>query len=241
MIRCRMTAPKGGGLKFASRDLIHDGAINMLTSAGAGGDKLIGAGACTWFAAAAFAGPAEHRYERTKSIIVSTSDPEMAEYLANSRACNFKATRSATGEAIDLSEWTVSLDFSPFEGIPDDEIVSLGALLASPMAISNRNGSERGKWAYDVREVDVSAAVNTRLSRIAGREVSLKISPDLGYVASRKSHATFCKLKAEGKGGTVVGLSLPLLIEGPVKDVNLAWYAGIGEKTRMGFGALCAA
>ncbi|WP_006788287.1 CRISPR-associated endoribonuclease Cas6 [Thiorhodospira sibirica] len=43
---------------------------------------------------------------------------------------------------------------------------------------------------------------------------------------------------AHGKISFVIGLAAPLLLEGSVEDLRFAWYAGVGEKNRNGFGCL---
>jgi CRISPR-associated endoribonuclease Cas6 len=86
--------------------------------------------------------------------------------------------------------------------------------------------------------VELSAAVTRRLSRIAGRTVNLTVAPDDMYVATRRqSCAARVDIKRMGsQSAVVVGMTFPFTLCGSPDDLRLAWYAGIGEKNRLGFG-----
>lgn len=88
--------------------------------------------------------------------------------------------------------------------------------------------------------IDLAAAVNARLSRLAGRSVNLQVEPDSLYLRANPRHSVLVSLKRKpnGRHAFVIGMSAPLVLAGSEADLRLAWYAGIGEKTRNGFGCI---
>jgi CRISPR-associated endoribonuclease Cas6 len=85
--------------------------------------------------------------------------------------------------------------------------------------------------------VDISAAVSRRLTTLAGRPVNLAVDPDALYLSGRKTHSVCVDVKTNGgKQATVVGMVFPFTLCGSPEDLRLAWYAGIGERNRLGFG-----
>lgn len=110
--------------------------------------------------------------------------------------------------------------------------------MLTPLAISRRDDRTGGRWHADPSEVDLSAAVNRRLSRIAGRLVYLRIVPDEMYITTRRQScaARVDVKRMESKSAIVVGMTFPFTLSGSPDDLRLAWYAGIGEKNRLGFG-----
>jgi CRISPR-associated endoribonuclease Cas6 len=56
----------------------------------------------------------------------------------------------------------------------------LGVLTLSPIAISDRS-APRKRWHTCLDEVDLSAAANARLSRLAARDFFLNFQPDSLY------------------------------------------------------------
>jgi len=236
MLRLNINSGLEKVLKFKSLDLIHDGAVNMLKATGLTPEELVGHKALPWTVGPVFAksvekGAPEKQADR---IVMTTCDPKIAEHLLHAKLSDFKATRYSTGEVLDLSKWSIDVDSPPV--IDGQEAM---AVVAGSPLVFRRKGNGPRRWVVDVKDMDLSAAVNSRLSRLAGREVRLQVVPDERYISSKKSHAVYTRLKAEqGVGSTVIGLSFPMIIYGPTEDLELAWYAGFGELTRMGFGIL---
>jgi len=239
MRRLRLSAPRGKSIRYRSVDTIHDAAICMLTAAGASAETLIGEKAKVWGAGTVFPrkGNPQTGELSARAVVISTIDPELSEIFSRIDTSQMRSVRNRTGERVDLTGWTIEEDPAPVV----DGMSFLPAMCGSPIAISHRVPTQFGKWFRDFRDGDVQGRVNERLSRMTGREVRLRLSPDQGYIDSKRSHAVHCRIKADQPAGVVVAMSLPLLIEGSPDDLETAWYAGIGEKTRMGFGILCAA
>jgi hypothetical protein len=225
---------------YRSLDAIHDAAIAMLTAAGAPADRLIGPAAAIWNAGPVFPRPVERGGDLrlATKIVVSTADQEIAKFLARAKPEEMRSRRTATAEVIDLGGWRMERDDLP-AGLPG--VGGMSACFGSPVVISRKGDRSKGRWHNDVREVDISSAVNARLSRLVGRPVSLRVLPDDEYIAMRKSHAVYSKVKADSGDGHVVGMSFGFALMGSREDLELAWHAGLGEKSRMGFGIVAAA
>ena len=113
--------------------------------------------------------------------------------------------------------------------------------MLSPLVISREDHKDSKRhWHNNVDGFDLSAAVNKRLSRIVGRPTALNLHPDHLYLRIQPRHDTLVPIKEsrDGKRGFVVGMLFPLVLRGCDEDLRLAWYAGIGEKNRNGFGTI---
>lgn len=233
MLRIRLELPRGEWARYQHLDLIHDAVVSALIAAGASAEQVVGAGAEPWnFAPLGF-----HRGHegQVHSLVISTPSPELAAKLPalDLRKCRY--ARASTGELFDFSAATATRDFPP----SSNSVGSLGALLLSPIAIRDR--SSRGtRWHTDLENVNLAAAINPRLSRIAGRQVALRIQPDSLYLRANPRHSVLVSMKqaSNGQRAFVIGMQAPLVLTGSREDIELAWYAGLGEKTRNGFGCI---
>ncbi|MEA3642354.1 MAG: CRISPR-associated endoribonuclease Cas6 [Lamprobacter sp.] len=150
-------------------------------------------------------------------------------------ASALRYARAVTGELFDFSGAISVIEEQPFCADPG----VLGVLLLSPLAISDR--SAKGKrWHTSLADIDLSAAINARLSRLAGRSVALNVQPDSLYLRANPKHSVLVSTKRmrNGHNAFVIGLQAPLVLAGSREDLLFAWYAGIGEKTRNGFGCI---
>ena len=119
----------------------------------------------------------------------------------------------------------------------------LGCLMLSPLVLHDDNHTDKGKrWHSNLNDLssNLSQIINRKLSFIAQRDVQLSIYPDSLYLRANPQHSVLVNLKTfrDGRKSFVIGMQAPLLLEGSEDDLRLAWYAGIGEKTRSGFGCL---
>ena len=233
MYRIRLTLPKRMASGYRNLDLLHDALVNGWTAAGAASDQVVGPSAGLWtFAPLGWRANGENR---AHTLVVSTADARLAEVLARLTPDQVRHRRPATGEAVDFAAATVTE--SPDPVVPDSR--ALGVLMLSPLAISHRENGTR-RWQTRLDAGDPGAAISERLTRLAGRPVRLGITPDRLYLRATPRHDTLVPLKTfpNGRRSFVIGMRAPLLIEGAPEDLRLAWYAGIGEKTRFGFGCV---
>jgi hypothetical protein len=219
------------GLVFRSNDLIHDALIAGFAASGMPADRLVGA-AAEPFCFATHAVPRKGHLH-LRGLTISTSSSELGTTLRRLDPCSCTKSRAATGEAISLAGARVLPISSPV--IPG--VTEIGVVTLSPIVISQR-GTRRWLDCFDRKTVQ--SAVNTRLSRLAGRSVCLEIEADPLYLrrTARPLRRVVVKLLPNGREAYVFGLVLPLRLSGSSDDLDFAWYAGLGEKTRMGFGVI---
>lgn len=242
LFRIRLQAPPGRPVQYRSADSIHDAAISLLTSKGIHPDRLIGRSAGVWSCAPLFSRPIRRKSDQkiVKHCVLTTVEEDIAEVLRGLRPQDLAlmhSKRALTDEEVSFAGWRISYDPAPI--VPG--VNSLECLMGSPLAIQRKEPLGRHVWHRDVRDFDVSGAVNSGLFKRTGRKTNLTLLPDLSYVRSRETHSVCTKLKAERSGGSVVGMSFPFLLSGSEEDLCLAWYAGLGSKTRMGFGIITSA
>ncbi|MCK5725759.1 MAG: CRISPR-associated protein Cas6 [Thiotrichaceae bacterium] len=233
MLRLKIQLPPRHSQPYSHYDLLHDAIINALIVAGASPEMIIGEKAKPWTFAALGRAEKEVRYAHT--LIISTTDQKLANYLAKIKPAQIKKTRGYSQERIDFSEANISIETDP---IPPIEGI-MNVLLLSPLLIRDRNNKGK-QWHTDFNKVELAEAVNHRLSRLAQREVKLMIQADPLYLRANPKHASCITVKkfANGKRSFVLGLQAPLVLAGSEEDLRFAWYAGIGEKNRNGFGCL---
>lgn len=233
MYRTRIKLPRGFTVRYRYLDALHDALINAWSGAGAPIEQVLGPQAGSWN----FAVLGRHRREDNEahSLIVSTPDLELARYLQNFRPESIRLARAQTAEIIDFSPAAIVPEPDPIP--PGEGVLSL--LMLSPVAI-RAPGQPGKKWLKDLRTVDFAAVINHRLSRLAGRPTYLQAQADSLYLRANPDHSVLVPVKQnrQGRCNFVIGMSAPFVLAGSEADLRLAWYAGIGEKTRNGFGCL---
>ncbi len=234
MLRIRIQLPKKTDIHYKYLDILHDAMVSALVAAGAKSEQITGMSALPWhFAALGYA----NKQEKTVyTLIVSTPDATLAKILPNINPAEIRYARASTLEVVNFAEAEISLE--------DDPIMHgqnmLGVLMLSPLAISDKSASKGKRWYKQLGDCDLSAAINHRLSRLAGREIKLQVQPDSLYIRINPDHSVLVpmKLMRNGKTVFVIGMNAPLVVTGSEEDLRFAWYTGIGEKTRNGFGCI---
>lgn len=233
MRRIRLRLERGRWATYRHLDLIHDAIVNALIAAGASPELVIGPQAAPWTFAAL---GQHHDHEgRVHSLVLSTASPELAPALDQLDASALRYARAATGELFDFAGAITISEEPPLCADPG----VLGVLLLSPLAISDRSANGK-RWHTSLANIDLSAAINARLSRLTGRTVALSVQPDSLYLRANPKHSVLVSTKRmrSGRNAFVIGLQAPLVLAGRREDLLLAWYAGIGEKNRNGFGCI---
>jgi CRISPR-associated endoribonuclease Cas6 len=231
MYRIRISLPPRESKPYQNLDLIHDALVNALSKAGASSQELVGEHAALWNFAAL--GWHRNNINHVHTLVVSTADAHLASCLARVQSKDIDKIQRATGESIDFAAARIHRDDDPIAPGTNQ----LSVLMLSPLAIRQRGS----KQLYsNIRELDLSAAINARLSRLTKRTVKLDVQADALYVRANPDHSLLVPVKrfANGKRAYVIGMNVPLVIGGSEEDLCLAWYAGIGEKNRNGFGCI---
>ena len=230
MRRCRFTLPPGRWVEYEYLDILHDALVTAWTAQGVPSAAICGETSEPWN----FAPLGYHKGKtgRAHTLVVSTPSTGLAEALGRMQPEDIRYARAATGEWVNFAEATRQEETDPV--LPGQTVLSV--FLLSPLAIRQPDR----RWHARLGEVDLDAVVNRRLSRLAGRPVNLKIAPDSLYLRANPRHSVRVSLKAgaAGRTGFVIGMQAPLILSGADEDLRLAWHAGLGEKTRNGFGCI---
>jgi len=216
-------------------DILHDAIVNAWVCAGAEPEMVTGYHAGSWNFAPL--GWRRNQENRVHTLIMSTPDPALSEFMKSIKCEDVTYARAKTAELVDFSKAEISVEHDPIA--PGQ--TALGVLMLSPLAISRMDKGKKGhRWHNNLNELELSEAVNHRLSRMAGRKVGLEVHADRLYLRANPRHDVMIQTKAfsNGKRAFVIGMKAPLVLQGNEDDLRLAWYGGIGEKTRTGFGCV---
>lgn len=219
---------------YSHQDLIHDALVNAWAAAGATTEDIIGDGSKPW----TFAALGWHRGHTgfVHTIIVSTPDPDLSRLLTRFKPETIQKRRFDE-ELLDFSKANISIEPDPV--FPEQ--TQLACLFYSPLVLKDKQRSDKKKvWHSNLADCDLNDRINHRLSKLSGREVKLSILPDSLYLRANPKHSVLVNLKRfqNGNKSFVVGMQAPVILAGSEEDLRLAWYTGLGEKTRNGFGCL---
>ena len=235
MLRIRVSFPKREEVaSYHHLDILHDALIRAWIAADAKKEQVLGVNALPWnFAALGRQDKAGTK--KVHTLIVSTPDATLAKILPCLNPSEIRYARARTVEHVNFANAEITIEEDPI--LPNQNM--LGVLMLSPLAIRDNNSKQK-HWHKHLEQFDVSAAINHRLSRFAGHEVKLQVQPDSLFLRCNPDHSVLVPLKqmANGKKAFVIGMSVPLVLIGSDKDLRFAWYAGLGEKTRNGFGCI---
>lgn len=234
MLRIRIHLPRElPALTYSHQDLIHDAIINGLEQAGCDTAYLIGRNAGLW----TFAPLGWHRGHTgfVHTLIISTADKDIAQALTRLKPESI-TQRRWNEESINFAGAHLSIEPDPL--FPNQ--TQLACLLLSPLVLQQNNQDKRKQWCSDLGELDLSEIISRKLSAKAGRPIQLSIQPDALYLKANPKHSVLVNLKqfSNRQQSFVIGMQAPLVLQGNEEDLRFAWYAGIGEKVRNGFGCL---
>lgn len=237
MLRIRIQLPKDAPLQaYDHQDLLHDAIINAMIAAGADSTDIIGHQAKPW----TFAPLGWHQGHTglAHSLMIATPDNPLAQVLTRLDPAQIVQRRWDIS-SVNFAQAKMQLEPDPI--LPGQ--TQLGCLLLSPLLLQDHDHPGKAKrWHSNLNDISqtLSPTLNRKLSVVAGREVALQVSPDSLYLRANPKHSVLVNLKVfkDGRKSFVIGMQAPLLLQGSEADLRLAWYAGIGEKTRSGFGCL---
>jgi len=234
MMRIRITLPKSAEVNYRYLDIIHDALVHAWDAAGAQSEQICGMTALPWNFATL--GTHAHQENRVHTLIVATPHPTLASLLTRFKPTDITYARASTAEHVDFTGAEIRIETDPF--FPNQN--ALGVLMLSPLVISDNTFEQKKRWHKHLAEFDLSTAINQRLSRLAGRTMQLKVQADSLYLRCNPDHSVLIPIKKTTQGNTVfvIGMTAPLVLTGREEDLRFAWYAGLGEKTRSGFGCM---
>lgn len=236
MFRAVFFPRRSDDVSYKTQDLLHDAVVSALVGKGIAPERLLGEHAAPWtFGATHWRQPRGAdglRICHLKALEVSTADPAVGAALREIRPEDLTYARAASGEAFALaggSRKDKTLDLAP-------GTQQLGVRWISPLVMTE---DRAGKPWFLTNALDIERRandLNLALSRKAGRDIHLTWFADrlAARTNPKGTHATIKVVK--GVGHEVVGTVVPFVLGGPAEDLRFAWYAGVGQKTRMGFG-----
>lgn len=235
-MRVRFSAPRGEYARFQFLDSLHGALVNGWTTCGAESAQVVGPVAANWSFGAV--GTATPKGFLLKSVIVGAEAGPLEQTIQRLAPEMVRKT-STNGDILNLSAWDKSFEELPIAGDPRIP-ATLPAIMLSPLVLSVRG--RKGRWHASFPEVEpyLNEAVNSRLSRLTGRQVHLDLQTDRLYLRANPRHSTLVRTRAVrgARPAFVIGMMCPLVIRGSLEDLRSAWTLGIGEKNRYGFGCI---
>ena len=213
-------------------DSIHAALVAGLVEAGIDACELIGEAAQPWTFAA-------KGYSRRggdcslAGVTISTASERVADAL---RALDPRAVRvaSSNGDRLDLSHGVL-------REMPDllsTETRDAMFMFASPFVLPRKKeGLEKTRYLDCLEGVDVDAALRRGLERRAGRALDIAFDIDrLSLRADGIPRIVRYRRMKNGRDQMMRAFSLPISVKGAPEAIRFAYFAGLGAKTRVGFG-----
>lgn len=228
MIRAVFTLQRAQPYRFV--DAVHAAIIQGLTGCGVPPARLIGASAAPWtFGVGGFR---LRGLSTIKTLTISTTEAEVG-----------AALRTMEPSAMNRSAFEPPLHFSSArKTLPSKPTFGPEALFyfASPFVVSTGPKTERTKTrhATALAGIDLSAAFSRGLSRRLGREAKLEVAVDPLTLWTNGAQPRIVPVRRTPGRKDIYfpAFALPLTVRGNPEDIEAAYFAGLGEKTRYGFG-----
>lgn len=212
-------------------DSMNAAIVAGLVAAGLTSEQLVGEGALPWtFAMAGRASRGHGR--RILRLTLSSPAAAFAEALERLDPSEIRVA-SSNGDRIDCSGGVRHSGRGPARGTD-----CLAVTFGSPVALMRASGErEKRKWADSLEDIDLDAALRTSLTRRAGRDLDLSVSVDpLTRIAGTVRQLVKLRKMPNGRPAIIPAFTFPLTLRGAPEDIRFAFLAGLGAKTRAGFG-----
>lgn len=213
-------------------DSVHAATVAGLAEAGVGSRSLVGESALNWcFAAKGYALKGGDCV--LTGITISAASEEVAAALT---AIDPRAMRvaSSNGDRLDLSHGRV-------RQIPDrlsPNAREATFMFASPFVIpQKKSGVEKTRYFARLDGVDIDSALRCGLERRAGRPLEIDFAIDrLSLRADGAPRIVRYRRMNNGRDQMIDAFALPVCVRGAPEAMRFAYLAGLGAKTRVGFG-----
>lgn len=218
-------------VSFRFMDSMNAALVASLTSAGGAPEDLVGNGAAPWtFGVKGYTKPGGEMV--ATGVLLSTPSATLASAFEKLDPRS-AVVCSANGDRIDLGKgFKTRCRAAP--GVDQDEAM---LCFQSPVAIMQKKDTrEKTAWVESLTEIDIDAALKTGLERRAGRSL------DIAFAMDRLTRMTAIRRKVpirrdrQGRSSFVIAFSAPIAVRGTPADLRFAYLAGLGAKTRAGFG-----
>jgi hypothetical protein len=217
------------------RDSIHAGLVAALRKCGATDEMVIGPRAAPW--TFAVEGTATAKNTRIRSITISTPDERLGQAMAAIEPAQIAWT-STNGD---------SYTFANAERIEGEHPVGpsrtdlLVAFPSSPFVISMpkdpKDLKKKAPFADRIADVDLSKAFSAGLARRMGRPIKIDAIADRLSILEGDGKPTLVRTRKTGGRDLIIPAhATQIRLMGKAEDLYDAYFAGLGEKTRYGFG-----
>jgi CRISPR-associated endoribonuclease Cas6 len=224
---------EGRGVRYSYLDSVHAAVVAGLKAAGMSGERLVGHRAHPWtFATKGFGRPGGNLM--LKGLTISTPNSDIALALHRLRPVDV-CWHSTNGDRIELLTARKIAFCDPLQD--GQEVLSI--CFASPFVLSQPRIEAGPTKAYieSLQGQDLSAAFSKGLSRRLGRPIDIQVTADPLSLATEGARPRIVSLrKSTNRKVTVPAFSVQLTLRGKTDDLRAAYYSGLGEKTRYGFG-----
>ncbi len=225
----RLTLLLARPARFRYLDTVHAALVTALRRAGAAEDQILGEAAAPWtFATSGHGFPGGTI--RIDAVTLSTPDPALGALMTRLDG-HHAPIRSINGDELDFSGAGTRPD--PVSLHPDQDSLTVG--FASPFLLSSRRPDKR--YLRTLAGIDLSAAFSAGLSRRLHRPVLLQVEQDRLSAVTDGAIPHLVRVRRSGTRDLILpALSAVLTLRGRPADLRDAFLAGLGEKTRYGFG-----
>lgn len=215
------------------RQSMHSAILNAWIKAGADRDSVYGESAKPW--TFAILGPMRGQTQNAEEVVISTANENLSKILQKFDPADV-TTFSSESESISLAGGKIFAQNDPF--LPGQK--SFYADFASPFVVSERAlKGEKKRMINDFAKLDLSSAFSRNLSRRQDQPVEITVLADRLAIASSKTSIRVVPIRrAAGRTIYFSAWSFPVEIRGETEALRSAWYGGVGEKTKYGFGCM---
>ena len=219
-------------LRYRYLDSVHAALIAGLVKAGVEPTKLIGERAEAWcFAAKGYS--SRQGDCMLVGVTISTASDEIGATLQKLSPVDMRVV-SDNGDSLDLSHGML-------KPIPDrlsPSTESAMFLFASPFILTHKKtATEKTRFVGELEGVDIDAAMRRNLERRAGHSLDINFLIDrLSLRANRAPRVVRYRRMKNGRDQMISAFSLPISVIGSPEAIRFAYFAGLGAKTRVGFG-----
>lgn len=228
MARITLALPSPARLRY--RDSLHAALVAGLRATGVPEATLIGVAAAPWtFAASGRSFPGGPSLVR--AVILSTSNSVLGQAMQRLDPATIRWS-SINGDEVDLSG--AMRRSEPLPLLPGQDEITVG--FASPFLVSAPAAPQK-TYARSIMGLDLSAAFSAGLTRRLGRPINLRVTPDRLSALTDGAKPVLVRVRRSGGRDVILpALSATLTLRAPPHDLHDAYLAGLGEKTRYGFG-----
>ena len=218
-------------VKFRFLDSLHAALVEGFVHAGAPGEMMVGHTAHPW-TFACYGWTLRGGLRTISKLIVSSTSDRISALFGKLESARIRKT-SANGDVINLEGARMHLDSHvPVPGTRELCVYFPGRFtVALPKA-----GRVATEYAHSTADTDFPAALKAGLDRRAERPLDLEIAIDPLTLATEGRAVPVALRKAGDRRILIPAFDMPLTLRGNPVDVAWAFYAGLGAKTRLGFG-----